>query len=287
MVLLLLALTWGSSFILMKRGLYTIDGHPVFEANQVAAIRLSLAALLLSPISIPALRHLKKEDWKWLAVVGLVGSGLPAFLFTNSQKHLDSSIAGILNALTPLFTLLIAIFIFKKNISKKQFAGVSIGLLGAIGLVSLKGFGDTENWMFSLLIVLATFSYGLSVNTVANKLTHLKSLHITSISLLFAGVPCAFYTLNNGTLEVLQQHPNGWSSFGYICLLAAAGTAMANMLYFWLTQQTSAILASSVTYLMPVVAVLWGVYDHEPLQWGHILFSGVILSGVWLVNKKD
>lgn len=271
----------------MKRGLFNSEGLPVFEANQVAAIRLSLAALLLLPISIPALRQIKKEDWKWLAVVGLVGSGLPAFLFTNSQKHLDSSIAGILNALTPLFTLLIAIFIFNKSITKRQFVGVSLGLLGAVGLVSLKGFGDSDNWIYALLVALATFSYGLSVNTVANKLTHVKSLQITSVSLLFAGIPCGIYALNNGTMEVLQTNPNGWTSFGYICLLAAAGTAMANMLYFWLTQQTSALLASSVTYLMPIVAVLWGVYDHEPLQWGHILFSAVILSGVWLVNKKS
>ena len=270
----------------MKRGLFTTDHRPVFAANQVAAIRLSLAAILLLPISIPALRHIKKEDWKWFAVVGLVGSGLPAFLFTNSQTHLDSSIAGILNALTPLFTLLIAIFVFKKSITQKQMIGVGLGLLGAVGLVSLKGFGNTDNLIYALLVVLATFSYGLSVNAVANKLTHVKSLQITSVSLLFAGIPCGIYALNNGTIDVLQNDPNGWTSFGYICLLAAAGTAMANMLYFWLTQQTSALLASSVTYLMPIVAVLWGVYDKEPLQWGHVLFSGVILSGVWMVNNK-
>jgi drug/metabolite transporter (DMT)-like permease len=284
LILLLLALTWGSSFILMKRGMRDEFDQMVFAPNQVASLRLTLAGLALLPISLSAIRHIKKEDWKWLSVVGLVGSGIPAFLFTNSQRYLDSSVAGILNSLTPLFTLIVGMAIFKKVMAPRQVVGVLIGLAGAGCLISLKGFGSSENWGYSLLIVLATFSYGLSVNTVQNKIPHLKSLHITSLSLLIAGIPCGIYAVYSGVPHVIMEHNSGWKSFGYILILAMAGTAMANMLYFYLTIQTSALFASSVTYIMPLVAVAWGVFDGESLSIYHVLCSAIILTGVWLVN---
>lgn len=286
LVLIILALTWGSSFILMKYGMKTADGTPVFTPNQVASLRLSLAALALSPISIPAIIKLKWTDLRWIMVVGLIGSGIPAFLFTNSQKFLDSSIAGILNALTPLFTLLVGIFLFKIPSEPRQVVGVLIGLAGAAALVSLKGFGPSSHWEYALLVALATFSYGLSVNTVQYRLKHVSALQITSISLLFAGIPCAIYGLSNGVIDVVQTDPNGWTSFGYVTILALGGTAMANLLYFWLTKETSALIASSVTYLMPLVAAMWGVLDGESLHFGHALCGLIILSGVWLVSGK-
>ena len=285
-VLALLALTWGSSFILMKYGMHAENGKLVFTPNQVASMRLSLAGLALLPVSIFALRKLKRDDLKWIMLVGLVGSGIPAFLFTNSQKFLDSSLVGILNSLTPLFTLIVARLVFKKMIEPRQTVGVLIGLGGAIALVSLRGFGASSNWEYAFLILIATLSYGISVNVVQNKLAHVSSLHITAVSLLFAGIPCAIYALSTGVPDVTVNHPKGWISFAAVATLALAGTAMANMLYFWLTQQTSALIASSVTYLMPLVAVMWGVMDHEVLNVFHLICALIILSGVWLVSNR-
>jgi drug/metabolite transporter (DMT)-like permease len=285
-VLLLLALTWGSSFILMKRGLRDDMGAPVLQPEQVAALRLGIAALILLPISLRAIPKIKKSDWKWLAVVGIIGSGFPAILFTLSQQYLDSSVAGILNALTPVFTLLIGISVFKKAVLPRQVLGVLIGLGGAISLISLRGFGDSENWSFSILIVIATLFYGISVNTIAAKLQHVPALHITAISLLIAGIPWTAYLLTTDVFQVIQTNPHGYISLGYVCLLAAFGTAMANILYFWLTKQTSPLFASSVTYLMPLVAVAWGVLDHEQLHFLHLVCTLIILTGVWLANKK-
>jgi drug/metabolite transporter (DMT)-like permease len=285
-VLILLAVTWGSSFILMKRGMFDAEGLPVFSPGQVAALRLSIAGLLLSPLAFASLRHIRKADWKWLAVVGLIGSGIPAFLFTNAQRYLDSGLAGILNSLTPVFALILGILLFGKKANQRQVWGVLLGLAGAVGLIALKGIGNTENWAYSFLIVLATLSYGLSVNAVAQKLSHLKSLQITSLSLLFAGIPAGIYALSSNVVRVVETNPNGWTSLGYVVLLAAGGTCMANMLYFWLTQQTTALFATSVTYIMPIVAVAWGILDGEHLHFGHILCGIVILSGIRLLTLK-
>ncbi|MFM9986187.1 MAG: DMT family transporter [Flavobacteriales bacterium] len=285
LLLIVLALTWGSSFILMKKGMRDTEGLPVFTAFQVAAMRLSMAGLILLPVSIHAFRKLKLSDYKWIAVVGLVGSGIPAFLFTTAQSHLDSGISGILNSLTPLFTLIVGLVIFRRKTNLSQVAGVTVGLLGAIFLILLgKSEGQTD-WAYALLIVIATFSYGLSVNTVPSKLAHVHSLHITSVSLLMAGIPCAVYVWLSDVQSVVINNPAGWSSFGYVLILACLGTAVANVLYFQLTQETSALFASSVTYLMPLVAILWGVYDNEVVTWEHMVCAAIIIGGVWLVNR--
>ncbi len=285
-VVFLLALTWGSSFFLMKRGLKDEAGIKVFSPSEVAALRMTIAALVLLPVSIKAFKKIKLNDWKSLAVVGLAGSGIPAFLFANSQLFLDSGLAGLLNTLTPLFTLLIGVFLFHKKFVKTQVFGIVVGLIGAVILISLKGYGESSHWEYSLLIVLATVLYGLSVNTIAAKLKHIAAVEITAISLLIVGIPCAAYLTVSDLSQTLQTNPSGWSSLGYVAILAIAGSAAANILFFKLTQETGAIFAASVTYLIPAVAVLWGVYDGEKLTFMHAVCGAIILIGVWLVNKK-
>ncbi|MEZ4799390.1 MAG: DMT family transporter [Flavobacteriales bacterium] len=286
LALALLALTWGSSFILMKYGMFTKSGEKVLEANQVAALRLLIAGIVLLPISISGLRKVPKEKLKWIALVGLVGSGLPSFLFTNAQRFLDSSLVGIMNSLTPLFTLVIGIAFFKRLAEPRQTVGILIGLAGAVGLISLNGFGANSHWEYSFLILAATISYGLSANTVQSKLADVSSLHITSISLLMAAIPAGVFVFSGSTPEIITTHHHGWYSFAAVATLAVVGTATANIFYFWLTQQTSALVASSVTYLIPIVAVFWGVTDGEHLNVLHLICGLIVLSGVWLVSRK-
>jgi drug/metabolite transporter (DMT)-like permease len=286
LVLVFLAITWGSSFILMKKGLFDPNGNPIFTPNQVAAMRLSFAGAALLPISIRVIGKMTKEDLGWIFLVGCFGSGIPAFLFTNSQKFLDSSLAGILNALTPLFTLVIGVLIFFRKVRKIQILGVIMGFIGAAGLISLHGFSGNNKWSYGLLIVLATFFYGLSVNIVQSKLQHIKALQITALAQLIVAVPAICYVWYSGAPQVINDHQFGLRAFGYVAILGLAGTAVANVLYFWLTLKTSALFASSVTYIMPIVAVFWGLQDHEELNWIHGLYAFIILMGVWLVNKK-
>lgn len=286
LALLVLALTWGSSFILMKKALRDESGSPVLFPAQVAGLRMGIAALVLMPVSLKVFRKLSISDWKYLSVVGLVGSGMPAVLFTTSQQYLDSGIAGILNALTPLFTLLIGLLVFRRVVMPRQFMGVFIGLGGAISLISLRGIGDSANWAYSLLIVLATLFYGISVNTIAAKLRHIRPLHITAISLLIAAVPWGIYLSTSNVTEVVGTNAHGTESLLAVTVLAVMGTCVANMLYFWLTQQTSPLFASSVTYMMPLVAIGWGMADNEVVGLPQILCGLIILTGVWLTSAK-
>ncbi len=286
LVLIFLAITWGSSFILMKKGLFDAEGKPIFTPNQVAALRLSFAGIALLPISIRAIGKIKRGDLGWIFLVGCFGSGMPAFLFTNSQKFLDSSVAGILNSLTPLFTLLIGLIIFLRKVHRLQVVGVILGLIGAAGLISHHGFSDNNQWSYGLLIVLATSFYGLSVNIVQSKLPHIKALQITAIAQLIVAVPAISYVFYSGAPQVIEHNPSGLQALGYVAILGLAGTAVANVLYFWLTLKTSALFASSVTYIMPIVAVFWGLMDHEELSWTQGVYASVILAGVWLMNRK-
>jgi drug/metabolite transporter (DMT)-like permease len=282
----LLALTWGSSFILMKHALKDDLNNPVLAPDQVAALRMGIASAVLLPVSLRAFRKVKVRDWQYLAVVGLLGSGIPALLFTTAQQKLDSSIAGILNTLTPLFTLLIGVTFFQKEFNRSQIAGVFIGLAGAISLIALQGIGTNDNAFFSVLIIVATLFYGISVNTISSKIPHIHPLHITALSLLLAGIPWTIYLAQTNIADVVSNHPHGWNSVGYVVILAVFGTCMANMLYFWLTQQTSPLFASSVTYIMPMVAVAWGLDDGESFGIWHLVCALIVLTGVWLANKK-
>jgi drug/metabolite transporter (DMT)-like permease len=285
-VLAILAAIWGSSFILMKRGLMDADQNPVYSPSQVAALRLAIAGLILLPVSAGAVKSARKEDWKWISLVGLLGSGIPAFLFANSQQYLDSSLAGILNALTPLFTLFAGILLFRATVRPSQITGVVIGLIGAAGMIAISGIGNSVKAGYALLIVLATLSYGLSVNTIQFKLRHIHPLQLASLSMLLIGIPCMVIALCSGATEVALKHPSGLHSLGFIAVLGVMGTALANVLFFWLTGATSALFSASVTYLIPIVAVFWGVSDGERITPAHLGCGAVILAGVWLVRRK-
>jgi drug/metabolite transporter (DMT)-like permease len=92
------------------------------------------------------------------------------------------------------------------------------------------------------------------------------------------------FSLYNGSTQVVLENPNGIKSLTFIAILAIGGTVVANSLYFWLTQKTNAIFASSVTFLMPLVAMAWGIGDGEVLSGWYILAAGIMLSGIYLIK---
>jgi len=279
-MLLVLALIWGSSFILMKRGLES------FSAAQVAALRLGIASLSLLPI---ALRHLRLIGtyWKPLLVVGFIGSGVPAILFTTSELHISSSLAGALNSLTPLFTLLVGTFLFKRKIKLLRAIGVVVGLLGAWVLMAAEGDFTIGGFGWAMLPVVACFCYGISVNTIKRYFQEVPSPVATSLNLLLIGIPCLAFAAVDGVPQMLVSQPHALISFGYISILAVVGTSGALLIYTRLVQITSPVIASSVTYLMPLVAIAWGIMDAEPLNWKHAAGLFLVLVGVWAVNKEQ
>jgi drug/metabolite transporter (DMT)-like permease len=279
--LILLAVVWGSSFILMKRGLVAYD------YMQVATLRLFIAFLSLTPFMLKAIKVVQRKHLLAIVAMALFGNGIPAFLFTKAQTELDSSVIGILNSLVPLFTLLLGVYFFKTKPTKTNIAGIIIGLFGAVVLIysTMREGIEINNYIF--LVISATVMYAISINVIKKYLYDLDALSITALAFLLIGPLSAIYIFNTDFLEIATTTNQGVISLGYIALLAVVCTSSAVVIFNKLISQSTAIFASSVTYLIPVVAIFWGVFDGEKVALIHLLSVVIILSGVYLVNKKS
>lgn len=269
----------------MYESLFDSQGEALFNSWQVGAMRIALAGLVLIPVVIFKWKKVNLRDYGWMAAVGIVGNTIPAFSFTYAQTALDSNFAGILNGLTPFWALLIGAFLFRAAIQRIQVFGILIGLVGAIGLILMNEMDGKISVLHVIVVVIATACYGLSVNMIHHKLAHLQSATIAAFALLTGGIPCGIYALNSGAVDVIRDHPEGWMGFGAVAILGIVGTALALVLFNRLIQMTGSVFATSVTYLMPVVALFWGVMYEEKITLMHIVWSTVIFSGVYLTNK--
>lgn len=279
-VLTVLAFIWGSSFILMKIGLKS------FTPDQAGALRIVLASLVLLPVSLGQLKNLQRKDVPSLLVAGFVGSFFPAFLFMIAETRIESSLAGMLNSLTPVFTLLVGLLFHKTVFRSLQAAGLLLGLAGATGLILAgEGFrlGTVNGYAF--YIVLATCFYAISINQIKSKLTHLTGIQVTALSFLFIG-PAALVYLLTTNLGAVAVHPDWPMHLLALAALGMIGTAFAQMLMNSLIRYSSAVAASSVTYVIPIFAILWGVLDGEQVTLLHLLCMALILSGVYLISRK-
>ncbi len=280
-LLIFLAFIWGSSFILMKRGLESYDNF------QVASLRIFISFLFLSPVIFRNFRKIKKDQWWKIIVAGLLGSGIPAFLFTTAQTKISSSLSGMLNSLVPLFTVVIGLLFFQTELRKMKIVGVLVGLIGAIGLLNSTGSisFDNEEMIYGSLVVLATLCYGTNVNFIKSKLEEVSSLNITAFGFLLIGPIVGIYLFSTDFIEITQTDEKAPLNLFYIALLSVFGTALAVILFNMLIKRVSAVFASSVTYMIPVFAIFWGFVDGESIGLGQLLFISVILSGVYMVNR--
>lgn len=281
-LLILLALIWGTSFILIKQGL------KVFAPDEVGALRVASAALFLLPAALMRFKELTRDHYWKLLLSGLMGIFIPAFLFATAQTNMDSSVAGILNTLTPIFTLLIGAFIFNQKFKNLAIVGIVLGFLGGVVLMFARTGGEIGSLnLYALLIVIACIFYAVNLNFIKYKITDLKALTITSGSLLMIG-PLAFIYLfgfSDFTTK-LQTIDGAWRAAGFVILLGIMSTAIATFLFNRLVKISTPIFASSVTYIMPIVAVAWGLYDGETLGLGHFIGMTAITIGVYLANRK-
>ena len=269
----------------MKLGMETTSGEPIFSHTQVAALRMCIAALFLLPFAINALRRLTwNNTWK-LAIVGLLGNFAPSFLFTFAETGISTGYAGMLNSCTPIFALIIGFVAFQNKLNGLQILGVVIGTIGIVGLtlsgqnVSLEG-----SWIHVGAVVLATLGYAISLNTIKYTLQHLKSIEITALSfliILFPGIPAVLFS---GTFETINTNPHALTGLGYITVLSVIGTAFAVILFNRLISNSSILFTSSVTYLIPLVALLIGIAFNEQINAFQIGSMLVILSGVFVAN---
>ena len=287
LLLLLLAAIWGSSFILMKIGLFgwSEEDGPVMNGVQLGLLRICLAGLVMMPVALRYMRGLDRATWGGLAITGFIGSLLPAVLFAWSQEQLPSAVAGMLTALSPLWTLVLAVGRYGTAVSRKQVAGLLLGFVGAMGLMSLKDASGAVQWGSAGMLVLATACYGLSITVMRNRLSHVPAIGISALALSMTAVPAGLGFVAAGGIQSVAGHPEAKPSLMAVVVLAWVGTAAALILFNALIKRTDALFASSVTYVIPLFALFWGWMDGEWLGWPHLLFGGVVLSGVRLVAK--
>jgi drug/metabolite transporter (DMT)-like permease len=277
-LMVLLALIWGSSFILMKKGLI------VFNDIEVAQLRMGIAWLSLLPFVWKKLFTIKKKFIIPILVVGLFGNGFPAFLFTKAQTELDSSLIGILNALVPLFTFVFAMLLFKTKVKVGQLIGILLGLSGAIWLIAGGGL-VLENANYSWYIIVATMCYAISLNTIKNYLKEMSAIDISGLAFFVVGPFCLLALgLSDFSFKMMNSEGANLALF-YIVILSTVGTSIALILFNQLVKKTTAIFASSVTYLIPIVAIFWGFVDGEIITLNHFIGIAIILGGIHLVNK--
>ena len=280
-MLFVLAAIWGSSFILIKYGLLGLD--PI----QVALVRISLATLSLAPVAVFHLKRVPRKSWLPIAFVGLFGSGIPPFMFAIAQTHVPSALTGIINATTPLFAFVIGIWFFGVAFHWLKGLGVLTGLAGSAILILYGTAGvSLEFIQYGLMILVATVCYGTSVNIIGKYLKEVPPLTITSVSFLIIGIPAIGLLFTTDIVARLESSAVAKESFGYVAILAVIGTALANFIFFNLAQRTTALFASTVTYLIPIVALIWGFRDGEPIGLLHVLGMILILAGVYLSSNR-
>jgi drug/metabolite transporter (DMT)-like permease len=281
-ILLFLSLIWGTSFILIKKGL------AVFSSDELGSVRITIACLSLLPFALKNIKQVPLEKWKFIMGSGFVGNLFPAFLFAYAETKLASGLAGVLNSLTALFTLIIGAIFFQQKITGLRLAGILIGITGTAILIFGGGTQEASaaNAFFGIYVVIATLMYGLSLNLIKHRLQGIPALTMASMALLSVG-PLAFgYLCTTSFFHKLANVPGAYEALFYIALLAVFSTAIGLVLYNRLIHMTNTLFASSSTYLMPIVALLWGVLDGETILLMHYMGMLVILAGVLIVNRS-
>lgn len=286
LLLILLACVWGSSFILMKKGMHTSSGVAIFSDVQVGALRMLIAGLVLAPFAIMHLKKIKtRSQFILLAIVGLSGNFFPAFLFTYAETGLSSGYAGMLNSFTPIFTILIGFFIFQIRLTPLQIIGVLIGTIGIVLLmIAGRNLTISGTWFHIMAIVLATLMYGISLNVIKYRLHTFKAVEITSLAFFIVLLPAFFVNVSAGTWETIQTNKHAMEGLAYISVLAIVGTALAVIVFNQLISISSTLFASSVTYFIPIVAVIIGLSFGERIGWSQVASMGVVLIGVFIAN---
>jgi drug/metabolite transporter (DMT)-like permease len=278
----LLSFIWGSSFILMKLSKEDLTGI------QIGAVRIFSAGFVFIPFAIFHFSRIPKRKLPLVVLSGLLGNFLPAFLFAIAiEKKINSSLAGILNSLTPLFVIAINVLFYHARLSMKKTTGVIIGFIGLLTLSLSKGGISLENFGYAILILLATLLYGINVNLVSHYLKEVNPLHMATVSLSIMSIPAAFIAWKEDTFALLIYDISARWSFAASALLGIVGSAIATILFYYLIKKAGGLFAAMTTYAIPVVAIFWGLFEKEDITIIQVICLAVILGGVYLANKSE
>jgi len=280
--LVILSIIWGSSFILIKKGLVGLS------PTQLGSLRIIITGIFLFVFGFSSLKTIAKKNWKWMVISGLLGTFFPAFLFAFAETEVDSAVASMLNSLVPLNTVLFGLAIFKIASTKRQVLGVVIGFIGT-GLLIANGaqLNPEQNYLYAGFIIIATIMYALNVNIIKKHLQEEKPMAIAVGNFVAIIIPSLIILLFTDFFsEAMYTQEKVQISLLYVVLLSIFGTALAKVMFNKLVQIASPVFASSVTYLMPIVAVLWGFMDGEKISFAQFIGAAIILFGVYLANRK-
>lgn len=278
---IILCFIWGSSFMLMKMGIHELDPY------QVASIRLFSAGLILLPFAFKALKAIPSNKLFLAILSGLLGSFFPAYLFTIAQTRIDSSLAGILNALTPLFTIIIGVAFFRLKAKKNKWIGIVIGFIGLTLLPFAANKSISFNdFSYSLLVLLATVFYGVNVNMVGRYLKSVNSINIAAMAFVFLMIPSSVILYTTGYFTEDFSNDLIVKASVASAVLGVMGTAVASIIFYMLLKRAGALFASTVTYGIPFVAIFWGLLDHETISFLQVGCLGIILFGVYIANRN-
>jgi drug/metabolite transporter (DMT)-like permease len=278
--LISLSLIWGTSLFLIKKATLS------FNAYQVGALILIFSAIIILPFGLKSLKNVKKKHVATLVIIALFSTFIPSFMFTIAISKIGVSITSILNSLTPLNTLWLGFILFKIRFSKNQVIGLLIGFLGLLVYFLTSSFykGSGE-YMYSLLVVFSSVGYALNSNLIMNKLKDLDALSITTATFLITLLPSIIVLYYTDFFEVYNGSATQINSLIYILFKASIGTALAMVIYNKLVKISSAVFASTVTYLIPIVALIWGYFDGEIITFWQLLSGILILFGVYIANR--
>ena len=284
-IFILLSIIWGSSFLLMKIGMK--EGAVQLSPYQVASLRMIFAGLVLVPFTFKAFQQIPKDKLGIVILSGVIGNFIPAYLFCMAETKIDSALAGILNSLTPLFTILVGIIFFKIPSNGQKILGVLLGLVGlCLSVVAGKTL-HFENFSYSFFIMLATICYGLNVNMVGKHMQNISAINIASIAFSFSIIPgivilygTGYFQYNFSSAEMIQATLAGGT-------LGVINTSVASILFYILVKRSGIIFASTVTYAIPFVSLAMGLLYNEAIHPLRLVGLGIILVGVYIVNKRN
>jgi drug/metabolite transporter (DMT)-like permease len=273
-----LSFLWGSSFVLMKVSL------AAFSAYQVASLRMLSAGMVLLPFAIRFFRLIPKDKLAIVFLSGVLGSLIPAFLFCLAEVGISSSLAGMLNSLTPIFVILIGAIFYNVRTTANKVLGILIAFTGSVLLLVSRGIGGNQDIFYVSFVIVATICYGLNVNMVNKHLKGIPSLHIAAVALALNAIPALAVLAFSGFFTDFQASIPVYKALGAAAVLGIGGTAIASVLFYKLMKSAGLVFSSMVTYCMPVVAILWGLYFNEPVGWKQLACLAVILAGVFVAN---
>ena len=257
-------------------------------ALQVASFRIISSGIILLPIALNSFKKIPSNKLLLVFVSGVLGSLLPAYLFCIAELHIDSSLAGTLNALTPIFAIMIGAIFFKTNTARNKILGISISFAGSILLFFAQPtFNENSNIKDVLLVIIATLCYGINLNIVGKHLKEIPSLNIVAVALSSNAVPAAVVLYFTGYFQQDIFEKVILISTGYTLILGVIGTAAATVIFYMLIKRAGIVFSSMVTYAIPIVAVFWGILYGEQVGWKQIACLLIILTGVYVANKSQ